>query len=97
VNAEVDYGALIERHVRERLHVFSSDKVAKVLALTGLTTTPHGVLCKDANGPSAETAYAYKRAIRQVFGAGVYEMTKVNFELAGCRCVDCAGGPRAAP
>jgi hypothetical protein len=85
----VDYGRMISRHMDRLLSIFPSEKLDRVLRLSELTLGERGVV-DSAEGPaSAEAAFRYKAALREVFGEGVFAMARVNFIQSGCRCRHC--------
>ena len=80
----------IARHVEKLLTFGSAAKVDEVLGRCGLSrddTSVHSGL----GFVTDESCYAYKQAIKEVFGETAYAFAKVNFVLAGCQCRDCAG------
>jgi hypothetical protein len=89
----IDYAELISRHVLNRLVNLPREKVQQVLDRCGLELlTGVGVRNRAGTPVRASTALLYKKAIREVLGNAPYEMTKLNFMLAGCECADCRGG-----
>jgi hypothetical protein len=85
--------ARISRHVEKLLAMANSSKIDEVLDRCGLVR--EGTSVHSRSGfLTDESCYAYKRAVKEVFGETAYAFAKVNFVLAGCKCHDCAGDNR---
>jgi hypothetical protein len=89
MSESLDYGRMISRHIDRLLSIFPSQKVDRVLQLSELRLGREGVTRSGEGQVSAEDAFRYKEALRQVFGEGVFAMARVNFIQSGCRCKHC--------
>lgn len=82
--------ALLTRHVEKLRARPDGDKVSEVLSRAGLRLVggrvSHGMRTIDISD-----CYAYKQAVKQVYGDAIYAFAKVNFLLGGCSCRDCSG------
>jgi hypothetical protein len=85
----LDHGRMISRHIDRLLSIFPAQKVDRVLHLSELRLGPEGVTGPREGGVSAEDAFRYKDALRQVFGEGVFAMARVSFIQSGCLCDHC--------
>jgi hypothetical protein len=83
------YENLIGRHVSERCGFLPDDQLERILDGSGLELVSGRVRAKGGRRVTEETAYRYKQAIKAHLGQGAYMMTRVNFRLMGCRCMDC--------
>lgn len=79
---------LIARHVEKLRSRPDAEKIDEVLSRTGLRVVgDHAV--DGARPLTAEDCYAYKHAVRDVYGDTAYSFARVNFVLGGCTCSDC--------
>ncbi len=88
-----DYSRMISRHIDRLLSIFPSGKVDRVLQLSQLSLGRDGVTTAGEDPVSAEAAFRYKEALRQIFGEGVFAMARVNFMQNGCGCKHCCERP----
>lgn len=79
----------IARHVEKLMAFGGSAKVDQVLERCGLVRDGSSVHSRDGF-VTDESCYAYKQAVKDVFGETAYAFAKVNFVLAGCKCRDCS-------
>ena len=80
----------ISRHVQKLLTFGSSSKIDQVLDRCDLVRDGESVHSRSGF-LTDESCYAYKQAVKEVYGETAYAFAKVNFVLAGCKCPDCAG------
>jgi hypothetical protein len=80
---------LISRHYEKLRARADAEKLQSVLARAGLTVAG-GHVMHGGHTATVEDCYAYKRAVREVYGDATYAFAKVNFVLGGCTCPDCA-------
>ncbi len=92
MNPEPDYAELIHRHIKSRLQSFPPQLIAIIFERCGFELRDGALQAKNRAPLTETSAEAYKRAIKEYLGKAAYEMTKVNFIMAGCRCADCAKG-----
>jgi hypothetical protein len=85
----VHYDRLIARHLETRLRAFERKRIDVVLDRCNLEWDQGVIRSRDGAPLGPGISRQYKHAVLEEFGSGVYEMTKVNFTLAGCRCADC--------
>jgi hypothetical protein len=98
MSESLDYGRMISRHIDRLLSIFPSQKVDRVLQLSELRLGREGVMNASESPVSAEDAFRYKEALRQIFGEGVFAMARVSFIQSGCRCKHCGErGSQGAP
>jgi hypothetical protein len=89
---EVDYAALVARHLENRLSFFPKEKIERILELAGMRKTNGLPTNVDGSPVDADSAFRYKKSVKDVLGEDAYTLTKLNFILAGCRCRDCRAG-----
>ena len=87
-----NYAGLISRHIKSRLESFPPQLITQILEQSGLVMDGDQVRTKSREPLTDDASFKYKTAIRELLGKSAYEMTKMNFMMAGCRCQDCRGG-----
>ena len=80
---------LIARHLDKLRSRPDHDKIDLVLTSAGLSVDGQKVT-RGGRDVTVEDCWAYKQAVRQIYGEATYSFTKVNFVLGGCTCRDCA-------
>lgn len=87
-----NYAGLIHRHFVTRLRSFPPGSIQRILSHSGLEVFGETVRSRGDETVGEGAAFRYKQAIKEILGVGAYEMTKLNFILAGCLCQDCRSG-----